>query len=52
MRISGKREGREHGSLAQDASLGHAPVPVGELALAGSHQHDVIDLVFDAEGVL
>lgn len=35
-----------------DSSFGHAPVPVGELALTGSHQNDVIDLVFNAEGVL
>lgn len=38
--------------MALDTSPGHAPVPVGELALAGSHQHNVIDLVFNAEGVL
>lgn len=43
---------RGDGGMALDTSPGHAPVPVGELALAGSHQHNVIDLVFNAEGVL
>lgn len=38
--------------MAQDASPGDAPVPVGELALTGSHQDDVVDLIFNAEGVL
>lgn len=31
---------------------GAAPVPVGELALAGGHQQDVVNLILDAEGVL
>lgn len=48
----GKRDVRGDGGMALDPSPGHTPVPVGELALAGSHQHDVIDLVFNAEGVL
>lgn len=47
-----KRDVRGDRRMALDTSPGHTPVPVGELALAGSHQHDVIDLVFNAEGVL
>lgn len=31
---------------------GTAPVPVGELALVGGHQQDVVNLILDAEGVL
>ena len=31
---------------------GAAPVPVGELALAGGHQQDVVNLILNAEGVL
>lgn len=49
--MGGQRDVRGDG-MAVDTSPGHTPVPVGELALAGSHQHDVIDLVFNAEGVL
>ena len=30
---------------------GAAPVPVGELALAGGRQQDVVNLILDAEGV-
>lgn len=40
------------GNMIPDTSPGHTPVPVGELALTGSHQYDVIDLVFNAERVL
>lgn len=51
-RVNQQREMREQGNMALDTSPGHAPVPVGELALTGSHQYDVVDLVFNAEGVL
>lgn len=29
-----------------------APVPGGQLTLVGGHQQDVINLIFNAEGVL
>lgn len=35
-----------------DSRAGTAPVPVGELALVGSHQQDVVNLILYAEGVL
>lgn len=31
---------------------GNTPVPVGELALAGGHEQDVVNLVLNVEGVL
>lgn len=51
-KLNGQRETRGQGNMAPDASPGHSPVPVGELALTGSHQYEVVDLVFNAEGVL
>lgn len=56
--IDDQRQNRKWGTAEyglfspEQEATGTAPVPGGELALVGSHQQDVVNLVLDAEGVL